>query len=124
MELKGKIKKIDQTKSYGTSNFRKRELVLETQEQYPQTILLSFQQDKCDVLNSYKVGDVVTIGINIRGKEYTNQQSEVKYFNELIGWKITKETQSNNPNDTQREAYESEKISQVSDSEKVDDLPF
>jgi hypothetical protein len=123
MELKGKIKKIDETKSYGTSNFRKRELVLETQEQYPQTILLSFQQDKCDVLNNYKVGDVVTIGINIRGKEYVNQQSEVKYFNELIGWKITKETQSNNPNDTQREPHQSEKISQVSESENTG-LPF
>jgi hypothetical protein len=96
MELKGKIKLIDQTKSYGTSNFKKRELVLQTQEQYPQSILISFQQDKCDVLNTYKVGDFVTIGINIRGKEFVNKQSEVKYFNEIIGWKINKESVSEN----------------------------
>ena len=113
MELKGKIKLIDQTKSYGTSNFKKRELVLETQEQYPQSILISFQQDKCDVLNTYKVGDLVTIGINIRGKEFVNKQSEVKYFNEIIGWKINKENQTQ-PEPTPTPQSES----------KEDTLPF
>lgn len=90
MELKGKIKAIDETKSYGTSNFKKRDIVIETQEQYPQPILVSFQQDRCEVLNNYKVGDIVTIGINLRGREWQNPQGETKYFNEIVGWKINK----------------------------------
>lgn len=114
MEIKGKIKSIGQTSSYGTSNFKKREIVIETEEQYPQTILVSFQQDKCSVLDNYSKGDKVTIGINLRGREWTNPQGEVKYFNEIVGWKINKDnSQSETP---PQNTHESE--------QKTDDLPF
>ena len=56
MELQGKIKLIEETKTFGTNGFRKRELVITTEEQYPQTIMVEFLQDKTDLLNSYKVG--------------------------------------------------------------------
>ena len=88
MELKGSIKSIGQTESFGKSDFKKRELVLTTAEQYPQVILIEFVQDKCLILDKYKVGQEVTIGINIRGREWTNPQGETKYFNSLQGWKI------------------------------------
>ena len=39
MEVSGKIKKIDETKTYGTGGFRKRELVVTTDEQYPQMLM-------------------------------------------------------------------------------------
>ena len=118
MELTGTIKLIDETKSYGTSNFKKRDLVLETKEQYPQPILISFQQATCDVLNNYKKGDEVTIGINLRGREWTNPQGETKYFNEIVGWKINK---LNGQSTNVPESLES----QSSDGEtKSDDLPF
>ena len=89
MELNGKIKNIGLTQEFGSNGFRKRELVIETDEQYPQTILVEFVQDKCDVLNSYKVGQDVTIGINIRGRVWTNPQGEDKYFNSIQGWRIS-----------------------------------
>ena len=38
MELLGKIKVIGEVKTYGEKGFRKRELVLTTEEQYPQHI--------------------------------------------------------------------------------------
>lgn len=88
MELEGKVKLIGETQEFGSNGFRKRELVITTDEQYPQHILVEFVQDKCDLLNSYAVGQDVKVGINIRGREWTNQQGEVKYFNSIQGWRI------------------------------------
>jgi len=88
MELQGKIKLIGETATFGTGVFRKRELVLVTEEQYPQMIMIEFVQDKCDVLNKYKVGQDVKVGINIRGREWINPEGEAKYFNSIQGWRI------------------------------------
>ncbi|WP_297705556.1 DUF3127 domain-containing protein [uncultured Eudoraea sp.] len=88
MEIQGKIKMIDETKTFGNNGFRKREVVITTEEQYPQHILVEFVQDKCDLLNKHKVGETVKININLRGREWTNPQGEVKYFNSVQGWRI------------------------------------
>lgn len=90
MEVQGVIKELKETETFGSNGFRKREVVVTTDEQYPQHILLEFVQDKCDVLNSYAIGDNVKIGINIRGRDWVNPQGETKYFNSLQGWNITK----------------------------------
>ena len=55
MEVIGKIKLINETKTYG-EDFRKREIVITTQEQYPQNIIIEFVQDKCELLDSYQIG--------------------------------------------------------------------
>jgi hypothetical protein len=88
MEVAGKIKWVDETKTYGTNGFRKREVVVTTEEQYPQHILVEFIQDKCDLLNAFQVGQSVKIGINLRGREWVNPQGETKYFNSVQGWRI------------------------------------
>ena len=90
MEVSGKIKKIDETKTFGSNGFRKREVVVTTDEQYPQMIMVEFIQDKCDLLNSFNVGDDVKISINIRGREWINPEGEAKYFNSIQGWRIEK----------------------------------
>lgn len=87
MELQGTIKKISDLQTF-TSGFAKRELVILTEEQYPQPINIEFTQDKVDLLDSYKVGDSVKVHINIRGREWTSPQGEVKYFNSIVGWRI------------------------------------
>jgi hypothetical protein len=87
MEISGKIKVINPTKQVSDS-FKKRELVVTTNEQYPQHILIDFVQDKCAVLDSYNVGDAVTVYINVKGKEVMTKDGETKYFNQLNGWKI------------------------------------
>jgi len=88
MEVEGKIKKIEETKEYGNNGFRKREVIITTEEQYPQPIAIEFVQDKTDLLNNYSVGQNVKISINLRGREWTNPQGEVKYFNSIQGWRI------------------------------------
>ena len=88
MEVQGKIKMIDDTKTFGSSGFRKREVVVTTEEQYPQHILVEFVQDKCDLLDKFQVGQPVKIGVNLRGREWVNPHGETKYFNSIQGWRI------------------------------------
>ena len=88
MELVGKIKVIGKTESFGSSNFQKRELVVVTNESYPQTIMIEFVQDKTSLLDQFNVGQDVKVSINLRGREWNNPQGETKYFNSLNGWRI------------------------------------
>jgi len=90
MEVQGKIKSIGNTETFGSNGFRKRELVVTTEEQYPQHILIEFVQDKTDLLNNYQVGQDVKVNINLRGREWVNPQGETKYFNSVQGWRIEK----------------------------------
>ncbi len=90
MEVTGRIKMIDTTKEVGTSGFKKRDVVVTTDEQYPQHILVQFVQDKCDLLNNFQVGEAVKIDFDIRGREWTNPQGVPVYFNTLQGWRIGK----------------------------------
>ena len=88
MEVQGKVKMIGETQTFGSNGFRKRELVVTTEEQYPQHILVEFVQDKTDLLNNYKEGQSVKVNINLRGREWVNPQGETKYFNSIQGWRI------------------------------------
>jgi hypothetical protein len=88
MEVQGKVKVISETQTFGT--FQKREFVLVTDENYPQTIGLELHQDKVGLIDPYKVGDNVKVSINIRGKEWINPEGVSKYFNSIVGWRIEK----------------------------------
>ena len=120
MEVTGKIKTITETVEVGSSGFKKRDIVITTDEQYPQSISIQFVQDKCSVLDSYQVGQSVTIGINLRGREWVNPQGETVYFNTIQGWKIAKHTVQ-----SPTEAYEAKQTpAPVASSEDNSDLPF
>ena len=59
MDVQGRIKMIGETQTFGNNGFRKREIVVTTEEQYPQHIMVEFVQDKTDLLNNYKEGQQV-----------------------------------------------------------------
>jgi len=88
MNIEGTLREIKETVDVGSSGFQKRECVVTTDEQYPQHILVQFVQDKCNLLNNFKVGEKVNIDINLRGREWVNPQGETVYFNTIQGWKI------------------------------------
>jgi hypothetical protein len=69
-------------------------VVITTEEQYPQHIMIEFVQDKTDLLNTYQVGMNVKVGINVGGREWVNPQGETKYFNSITGWRIENIDQS------------------------------
>ena len=79
---------IGETQTFGNNGFRKREVVITTEEQYPQHLMIEFVQDKTELLNNFSEGQPVKISINLRGREWTNPQGEVKYFNSIQGWRI------------------------------------
>jgi hypothetical protein len=97
MELNAKIYRINETQKVSDS-FSKREFIVETDGQYKQYILLQVVKDKCAVLDGYKIGENVTVSLNINGRLWTNPQGDEKCFNTLDCWKISKtETQSEMP---------------------------
>jgi len=90
MQVTGTVKTINQTQSFGSNGFQKREYVITTEEQYPQMIMIELTQDKCSLIDQFKVGDNITTSINLRGREWINPQGEAKYFNSVQGWRIEK----------------------------------
>ena len=126
MEVLGRVKFVDQTKEVGTSGFKKRDIVVTTDEQYPQHILVQFVQDKCELLNNYQVGDNVKIDINLRGREWVNPQGETVYFNTIQGWRISK-VQAEAPSAPQMPPMPASEAFEPATNfkeEEHDDLPF
>lgn len=126
MEVFGKIKVIN-TEQVVSASFKKRELVVTTDEQYPQHIIMEFTQDKCDILNGYKPGETVKVSINLRGREWINPQGEAKYFNTIQAWRIERQAVQS-PEQSPSEAYIAKQASAGTNANKQEeenlDLPF
>ncbi len=122
MEIEGIIKKIGEEQQI-TNTFKKRELVITTEEQYPQHLMLEFVQDKTSLLDSFQEGDKVTVGINLRGREWTSPQGEVKYFNTIQGWRIEKKGAGAAAGSNGASASAPPAMPPMQDDED-DDLPF
>lgn len=114
MKIKGKIIKIGKSEQV-SDNFKKRLLVVETDEKYPQQIPLEFVQDKTCELDGFHKGDIVEVAFNLRGREWNG-----KYFVNLNGWKIQRlrdHTQSQTP-------AEPPTAEDKAPETNADDLPF
>ena len=89
-KLTGTVKLINDTVQV-TEKFAKREFVIsETSSMYPQDIMFQAAQDKCSMLDGIQTGEQVEVSFNLRGREWTSPQGEVKYFNTLDAWRIEK----------------------------------
>ena len=125
MEVLGRVKLINPVQQVSAS-FKKRELVVTTEEQYPQHILIEFAQDKTDLLNNYNVGEQVKVSINIRGREWVSPQGETKFFNSIQGWRIEK-VQAEAPSAPQMPPMPASEAFEPATNfkeEEHDDLPF
>jgi len=85
MEVNGKIIVIGDTETIGAKDFKKRLLVVQTDEQYPQSIPVEFTQDKTNLLDKFQINDLVKVSINLRGSEWKG-----KYYANIQGWRIDK----------------------------------
>jgi hypothetical protein len=117
--LIGTLKKIFEEVQVSDS-FKKKEFVLETIEDYPQTFKIELTQDKTGKIAPFKVGDVIKVQYNMRGREYTKDQGTNKektfYFTTLNAWRITLETQENTPAPNTQE--------NTTTDDGADELPF
>tara|TARA_R110002049_G_scaffold222206_9_gene393814 strand:+ start:679 stop:1035 length:357 start_codon:yes stop_codon:yes gene_type:complete len=115
-DLTGKIKLIQEAKTFD-SGFTKREMVVIVEDgRYPQEINLEFVQDKVSLLDNLQVGQEVTVTFDIRGREYNG-----RYFNNLQGWKISSPTADTN---VAQDGYEPTPPSEPPAGFDDTDIPF
>ncbi|QHN65161.1 DUF3127 domain-containing protein [Bergeyella cardium] len=130
MELQGTIKKIFEIQSF-PSGFQKREMILLTQEQYPQPVSIEFLSEKMNLLDNVSEGDNVKVGINIRGREWVNPQGETKYFNSITAWRLEKVADNGGYSEPtqatpapEQEVQDTSSSTNVFEEDEDDDLPF
>lgn len=88
MDITG-ILKMKSEEQQISEKFKKREFVItDNSSQYPQHISFQLTQDKCGLIDQYKVGDELKVHFNLRGREWTSPKGEVKFFNTLEAWRI------------------------------------
>jgi single-strand DNA-binding protein len=80
--IKGTVHHIGDVETFA-SGFTKRLLVVDNGEQYDSTVPIEFKKDKGDLLNALRVGQEVTVHVNLGGREHGG-----RYFPSLSGWKI------------------------------------
>lgn len=116
------IKRIGEIQEFGANNFKVVKFVVvdDSNADYPQTLELQATQDKAENLVKYnKVGDRVDVSFNLRGREWTNQETKkTSVFNTIEAWKIFKAEPTNGePTDFQAKTV-------AAPVEEADDLPF
>jgi hypothetical protein len=131
MKLTGKIFRIMDTQNV-SATYKKREFVLEVAENpaFPQMIKLELSQDRCSVLDKFKLGQIVECDINLRGRIWINPQGVETFFNTIEAWKIAPVGTEIQPTTTnvKEELYKPQPPENVNPQEFTnpvsDDLPF
>ena len=88
MEIQGKITQLlpEQKGEGRNGTWRKKEYVIETQDQYPKKICFNLWGDKIDQ-NPVKEGDLVKLFFDVESREYNG-----KWYTDVKGWKIEQAT--------------------------------
>ncbi len=130
MEVTG-ILKLKQETQQVKDSFKKREFVLtiDHTSQYPQHVTFQLTQDKTSIIDNYNVGEEIKVSFNLRGREWTSPQGDVKYFNTIDAWRIERvqnqkaapSTQSVSTSDVNPATAI---VSDFSKTTAEDDLPF
>ena len=108
-KMTGVVEKIFDTEQVN-DKFKKRSFVVNDMgDKYPQAISFQVTQDKVDKLDSIAEGQEVEVSFNLRGRQWTSPQGDIKYFNSLEAWRI--EAKAGTPS--------TEKV-----AESSDDMPF
>ena len=91
MEIEGKLHVKFDTQQV-SDKFMKRDFVVEYSDNpsYPQYVTFQLTQDRCSTLDGFQPGDKIQVTFNLRGREWKSPQGEIKYFNTLEAWKVSK----------------------------------
>src|ERR1017187_2383438 len=122
MEITGTLK-VKNNEVQVSEKFKKREFVItDNSSQYPQFIQFQLTQDRCSLLDNYKLGDELKVYFNLRGREWKNPQGEVKYFNSLEAWRLEAGAAQNSNSGASASVAENKAIPAL--DAQSDDLPF
>ena len=106
MEITGKLTVVldaEQGES-AKGGWIKRSIVLQQSGEYGKPVCIMFWGDKCDQIDTMKLGDTLTVAVNVESREYNG-----RYFTDIKAWKVT--------------SSESE-IEKTGTQEESDNLPF
>ena len=89
MTQSGILKRIGKEKQV-TETFKNRTFDIETVgDKYPQTLRFELNQDSCDIIDTYAVGQEIDISYNLRGREWQKTpEDDIVVFNTIVAWKI------------------------------------
>jgi single-strand DNA-binding protein len=118
--FEGVIKEVFDTQEF-KNNFKKREVVLETEEDYPQLIKFEFTDENgINKLDDHAAGEKVKIAFLLKGSEWQG-----KYFTNLRGVAIALSEEAASTGkpkkDTKKDVLSS--MTKVNNNEE-DELPF
>lgn len=103
--------------------FRKREFVIEMQDgNYPQHIKFQVTQDRCALLDNYKVGQEVKVLFNLRGRPFQGKDGSTMYFTNLEAWRI--EASQGGGSGAGTDYSQIGQASAASAKDDFDDVPF
>lgn len=122
LKVTGKIVSISETQQI-TASFSKRNLVLETSEQYPQLLEFEFPNERGNILNGYNVGDIVDVSFNLRGREYKGEKG-TRYIMSLSAWKMFRTDGSKTVATEQAPANQKTETTKTESNQNTEDLPF
>ena len=88
IKIEGTIKAISDVVE--KQNFKKQDVIIETEGQYPQVFAVELFKEKIELADFLTVGDKVAFHCNLRGREWINNEGEAKHFLSLNGWKVDK----------------------------------
>lgn len=86
MKIREKVFEVLPMQSFQSRNgdtLYSRDLVVETQEQYPKKIALTFKGANCKLLDVIHPGDTVEVTFDI-----SSHKSNERYFTTLTAWKL------------------------------------
>lgn len=114
MKFKGKVTSVSQTItgiSKAGNQWRKQDIVITEETQYPNSIVASVLKDK--YIDRVKIGDTITAHLNTQANEYNG-----RVYNSVTIWKIDELEEQEQAPATQQKGYSPAPVSQD------DDLPF
>ena len=125
----GSIVVINQTQQI-SEKFKKREFVIslpqDNPEYPPEVIKFEVVQDKCEILDSFQIGQEVEVGFNLKGRPWIDKQTQaVKgYFTTLQCWKINATSQQGPPPAPYQQAPPVQAPQPTMNFENGEDIPF
>ncbi len=134
-EMIGKLIAVNDTQQVN-ERFKKREFVLETSEEingnvYTNYAKMQLVQNKCEIIDNYKIGDTIKVNFNIKGNKW-ERDGNVNYITNLDAWRIENVQQQGNAPQAAAPAYTNMNNTGNSGApenynpspESADDLPF
>ena len=125
MEITGKLIQLMplQTGEGKNGTWKKQEIILETETQYPKKVCISIWGDKINE-KQLVVGNKLTVSFDIESREYNG-----RWYTDVKAWKVDGSSSNSNNNSSNSSSEEVPNFPSVSENdlpsyEMKDDLPF